>query len=186
MFRPSGVHLPSELDRDQARVELARRYIHLTGVARPADLAGWLGYQTGEIRGTWNLIAEELTPCNVAGKRRWALTSDVESLSDARRPGGAKLLPPADPYLLGDRSLVVPEREHQRRLWRALASPGAILVDGEIVGTWRHRMSGGRLQVTLYPRHRLDATATKDLTREAEKVAALRDAQEVNIALGAD
>jgi Winged helix DNA-binding domain len=186
MFRPSGVHLPSEQDREQARLELFRRYIHFTGVARPADLAAWLGYQTGNVRATWDLLAEELTACNVAGKRRWALTSDVESLSNARRHGGAKLLPPGDPYLLGDRSLLVPEREHQRQLWRAQASPGAILAKGEIVGTWRHRMSGGRLHVTLHPLHRLEATVMKGLAREAEEVAALRDAQQVIITLGRD
>jgi len=107
----------------------------------------------------------------------------VESLSDAPRPGGAKLLPPSDPYLLGDRSLVVPERERQRQLWRALASPGAILVNGEIAGTWRHRITGGQLHVTLYPFHRLDATVMRDLTREAEKIAALRNAPGADITL---
>jgi hypothetical protein len=56
---------------------------------------------------------------------------------------------------------------------------------GEIVGTWRHRMSGGRLHVTLNPFHGLDATVTKDLAREAEEVAALRDTQEVTT-LGQD
>jgi len=75
-FRPSGVQLAAEPDREQARVEVARRYIRFAGVARPADLAAWLGYQTGEIWATWNRLAEELTPCDVAGKRRWALTSE--------------------------------------------------------------------------------------------------------------
>ena len=98
--------------------------IHLTGVARAAEVAAWLGCPTGNIKATWDLIAKDLTACSVAGTRRWALTSDVESLSTARRPGGAKLLPPSDPYLLGDRSLVAPDRDHQRRLWRAQGSPG--------------------------------------------------------------
>jgi uncharacterized protein YcaQ len=186
MFRLSGVHFPPEQDRGQARVEVFRRYIHLTGVARPADLAAWLGYQAGNIRATWGQIAEELTACDVAGKRRWALTSDVESLSNARRQGGAKLLPPYDPYFLGDRELVAPEREHQRQLWRAQSSPGAILISGEIVGTWRHRMSGGRLYVTLDHLHRLAGTVTKDLARQAEEVAALRDAEEVIVIPGRD
>ncbi|MDQ3660523.1 MAG: winged helix DNA-binding domain-containing protein [Actinomycetota bacterium] len=186
MFRPSGIHLPAMPDREQARAELARRYIHLIGVARPADLAAWLGYKPGDVRATWNLIAKELTPCDVAGKRRWALSSDVESLSDATRRGGAKLLPPFDPYLLGDRSLVVLEREHQRRLWRAQVSPGAILVNGEIVGTWRSRMSGSELHVTLNPFPGLGAMETKGLEREAAEIAALRGAQGVAITRGED
>jgi hypothetical protein len=186
MFRPSGVHLPAEQDPDQSRVELFRRYIHLTGVARPADVAGWLGCPTGNTKATWDLIAKDLTACSVAGTRRWALTSDVESLSTARRPGGAKLLPPSDPYLLADRSLVVPDRDHQRRLWRAQAGPGAILAQGEIVGTWRHRMVSGRLHVTLHPFHKLAAKEMKDLTSAAEEIAALRDAKDVVMTLEAD
>lgn len=185
MFRPSGVGLPADHDRLPARVELFRRYVHLTGVARPDDLAAWLGYQTGKVRATWDLIAEELTACDVAGRRRWALASDVESLSNAPGPGGAKLLPPHDPYLLGDRSLVLPEPEHRRQLWRAQASPGAILAKGEIVGTWRHRLSGGRFHVTLHPFRGLESTMMEDLERGADAVAALRDAREVIVTVGA-
>jgi hypothetical protein len=81
---------------------------------------------------------------------------------------------------------VVPERHHQRRLWRAQAGPGAILAAGEIVGTWRHRMVSGRLHVTLHPFHKLAAKEMDDLAREAEEIAALRDANDVAMTVGAD
>ena len=181
MFRATGARPPARRDRDRARAELFRRYIHLTGVARSADLAAWLGYQTGTVRATWDLIADELTACKVAGKRRWALSSDLESLANARSPGGAKLLPRSDPYLLGDRALLVPEADHQRTLWRAQAGPGAIFAKGEIVGTWRHRLSGGRLQVTLHPFYELEPAVKKVLAREAEDVGVLRGVREVAV-----
>lgn len=186
-FRPSGARPSGGPDRQEALAELARRYLHVTGVATPADLAAWLGDKPGKVRAAWTLIAQELTPCTVAGKRRWALTSDLESLTSAPRPVGANLLAPSDPYLLGDRALVVPERDHQRQLWRAVANPGAILLDGEIAGTWRHRRSGRQLHVTLAPfcRDPFNATVMRDLTRAAENVAALRDAHQATITLAA-
>lgn len=185
MFRPCHVPLPTEPSGEEARVELARRYVHLTGVASPAEFAAWLGYQARDVRASWDNLEHELTRCDVAGKRKWALTSDLESLADgARRPEGVRLLPPSDPYLLGDRSILVPERVHQRQLWRALSSPGALLVAGEIAGTWRHRMSGGRLRITVYPFDGLDTTVMTDLARDAENVAAVREASSVDVTLG--
>ncbi len=139
VFRPTTGAVSAAPDRERARVELARRYIHATGVATPADLAAWLG-------------------CH-------------EAAAAVR------------PVPLGDRALVVPEREHKRRVWRPAGTPGVILVDREIAGTWRHRSHRGRLHVTLYPFHRLDATETKRLTRDAERVAVVRDASEVAVSV---
>ena len=57
-----------------------------------------------------------------------------------------------DPYLqLRDRDLLVAERPKQKDLWRTLGRPGAVLVDGEVVGTWRPRTSGGALSVKARP-----------------------------------
>lgn len=126
LFRPPDGPLPAAPDQEEARVELARRYVGAAGVARPADFAAWLGYQAADVKAAWALLTDELTRCAVDGRRGWALTSDVASLSaDARRSDVAKLLPPSDPYLMGDRMLVVPERAHQRQLWRAVGSPGS-------------------------------------------------------------
>lgn len=184
LFRLANVDLSAAPDREQARTELVRRYVHLTGVATPADVAAWLGHQTGKVKPTWHLVGDALVPCTVAGRRRWALADDVESLSRTAYPARrATLLPPSDPYLLGDRSLVVPERVHQRQLWRPVGSPGAVLVDGGIAGTWRHRTSGGQLQVTLHPFATLDAPTTKDLAGAAERVAALRGAGSATVVI---
>ncbi|MFW5899003.1 MAG: winged helix DNA-binding domain-containing protein [Jiangellaceae bacterium] len=169
VFRPSAVDPAAAPDRERARAELARRYVHITGVARPAELAAWLGYQAADVKPAWESLADELTRCEVAGTRRWALVSDMDSLSgNAQRPEGVTLLPPSDPYLLGHRELVLPRRELQRRVWRPVGSPGVILLDGEIAGTWRHRIGGRRLHVALYPFHGLSATVVEDLTRDAE------------------
>jgi hypothetical protein len=49
-------------------------------------------------------------------------------------------LPSGDAYLLAlgaDRELLVPDAERRAALWPPRVWPGGVLVDGEIVGTWR-------------------------------------------------
>ena len=52
----------------------------------------------------------------------------------------ARLLPSGDAYFLLDgaeRELLVPSAEQRGQLWTTRVWPGALLVDGEIRGTWR-------------------------------------------------
>jgi hypothetical protein len=52
----------------------------------------------------------------------------------------ARLLPSGDAYFLLDgaeRQLLVPREDQQQRLWTPRVWPGALLVKGEIRGTWR-------------------------------------------------
>ena len=52
----------------------------------------------------------------------------------------ARLLPSGDAYFLLDgaeRELLVPRADQRRRLWTPRVWPGALLVEGEIRGTWR-------------------------------------------------
>jgi hypothetical protein len=49
-------------------------------------------------------------------------------------------LPSGDTWFLlqgADRELLVPEERQRRALWTSRVWPGALLVDGETVGTWR-------------------------------------------------
>ena len=57
-------------------------------------------------------------------------------MSDA----SARLLPSGDAYFLLDRAereLLIPSAEHRAQLWPSRVWPGALLVNGEIRGTWR-------------------------------------------------
>ena len=52
----------------------------------------------------------------------------------------ARLLPSGDAYFLLDgaeRELLVPRADQRQRLWTSRVWPGALLVEGEIRGTWR-------------------------------------------------
>ena len=55
-------------------------------------------------------------------------------------PAPARLLPSGDAYFLlhgAERTLLVPREDQRQRLWTPRVWPGALLVEGEIRGTWR-------------------------------------------------
>ncbi|GAB3944122.1 crosslink repair DNA glycosylase YcaQ family protein [Micromonospora vulcania] len=120
--------------------ELITTYLRLLGPATPADAAGFLGSSATELRRVWPTGLAEV---RVDGRVAWLPADALDALTGAPTPSLVRLLPPGDPFLAGrDRDLLVPEREHQRQLWRAISSPGALLVDGEVAGIWRARQAG--------------------------------------------
>jgi len=71
----------------------------------------------------------------------WILADDEAAFRARSRPAApARLLPSGDTYYLlwgVDRRLLVPEAKRRGSLWTTRVWPGALLVNGEIVGVWR-------------------------------------------------
>nr|WP_255465853.1 crosslink repair DNA glycosylase YcaQ family protein [Cellulomonas sp. APG4] len=133
---------------DDARLELARRYLHVLGPGTPEGLGDWAGLRAATYRLAFEALLPELTPVRTDTCDAWVLTSDVEDLQRAPgRAAPARLLPSGDAFYLfqgTDRELVVPDESQRTRLWTSRVWPGAVLVDGEIRGTWRraeHRLT---------------------------------------------
>jgi hypothetical protein len=134
--------------RDAARRELLRRFLRLAGPADHRVLGAWLGRTPAAAKRWWSLAGDDLVPITVDGTG-YAMHAD--DLAEARRATPTKsahVLPPYDPLLaLADRALLVPDAANRRTLWRAVASPGAVLIGGEIRGTWRR----GRGELSVEP-----------------------------------
>lgn len=138
--------------RDTARAHLVRRFLRAAGPARPPHLAAWLALSPAAARTWWDLVADELEPVDVGGRRAFIAAADTAALAGAEAVAGVRLLPPYDPLIeTADRDLAVPDTARRRRVWRATGVPGVLLVDGEIAGTWRQRTTGSRLVLTLAP-----------------------------------
>ena len=96
------------------------------------------------------------------------------------------MLPPGDPYTqLRDRRSILDERLH-REVWRSAGSPGTVLLDGEIVGTWRHRSTRGRmyLHLNIWTPEELSGVQREALDTEAQLIASLRGAARVTVGFG--
>jgi hypothetical protein len=95
------------------------------------------------------------------------LARDEADLRSAVKPAAAaRLLPSGDTYTLlygTDRELLVPDAAHRSRLWTSRVWPGAVMVEGEIVGTWRRAQE----KVTIQPWGRVSRAARDSVEAEA-------------------
>jgi hypothetical protein len=131
------------------RFDVVRAYLRLLGPATPKHVAGYLDAPVMDVKARW---PEDAVEVSVDGETRWLLAEDADALTGGAAPT-TRLLGPYDLYLQGkDRPLLVDDPAHAKALWPVLGRPGAVLVDGEVAGTWRPRQSGGKLrvQVTLW------------------------------------
>ena len=145
---------------ESARLELARRFLRSVGPSTPEEFAWWSGGWAGSFgattRGelsdaqqTFRSLETELTEVVLGGRKRWALRADRSSLERAGPVETVRLLPAGDPYLASpDRALLVPEPRARSELWPKSVWPGALLVNGELVGTWRRQV--GRVTVRTW------------------------------------
>lgn len=167
------------------RLDVVRGYLHLLGPARPADVAAHLEAPLPDVTRRWRAheAADALAVVEVDGRECTVLAEDLPDLlatPDGRVRAAdrvVRLLGPSDPYLQGkDRSLLVQDPAHRKALWRPLGRPGAVLADGEVVGTWRPRASGRRLQLATEAWVPWDASLEREVDAQAERLAASRDA----------
>lgn len=132
---------PPEVDPEDARLELARRYLHVFGPGTPDAFTKWAGVTARRARATFETLDKSLTPVRTPIGERWILAEDEsEFLADPGSTAPARLLPSGDAYFLlwgDDRELLVADDEHRNQLWTSRVWPGAVLVEGEIVGIWR-------------------------------------------------
>jgi hypothetical protein len=136
-----------------ARAEVVRRYLRWYGPSTARHFATWAGIAPAQGRRWWSLVDNELMAVEAEGiAKAFLLEADLDEVREPPTPTGVRLLPPADPYLLtADRDTIVAEASWQKALWRPIGSPGAVLVDGEVMALWRPQKKGSRLLVTVEP-----------------------------------
>ena len=149
-----------EVDPGDARLELARRYLSVFGPATSDSFAKWAGILDRVGAETFQRLRRSLTPVRTPIGEAWILTRDEPAFrATPQPPGPARLLPSGDAYFLlhgDDRSLLVPDGERRKALWTSRVWPGALVVAGEIAGTWRRSSNKLRIETwrTLTPAER--------------------------------
>jgi hypothetical protein len=132
---------PPAVDPSAARLELTRRYLHVFGPATPASFASWSGISPRHCAAAFGALGAALVPARTPLGDAWLLAEDEAAARDAPGPAApARLLPGGDPFFLlqgTDRALLVPDAARRADLWTPRVWPGAVLVGGEVAGTWR-------------------------------------------------
>jgi hypothetical protein len=158
---------PPAMDPEEARLELARRYLHVFGPSASAAFARWAGIRGPQVRDAFAALTRTLVPVSTPVGDAWILADDEPAFRAEPAPAApARLLPSGDTYFLlwgADRELLVPGASQRAELWTTRVWPGALLVNGEISGTWRR--SGAEVSIGLW--RRLSAREREAVEAEA-------------------
>jgi hypothetical protein len=174
MIRWDGARQPlmwtvprSELSAAEALQQLARRYLHVFGPSTLESFARWSGINEAPAMETFDALAQTLLTVRTPIGEGQVLAEDLPTLQERPIPTDAvRLLPSGDPYFLlwgADRQLLVPDAAHRAKLWTSRVWPGAVLVGGELVGTWRRSQA----VVTVEPWRQLDLAERQAVEAEA-------------------
>lgn len=156
-----------EMGPQEARLELARRYLQVFGPATPEAFARWAGIRPLRGIAAFERLGKSLTPVRTPIGEAWILSQDEPLFRAAPGPTApARLLPSGDTWFLlqgADRELLVPNEHQRRALWTSRVWPGALLVEGETVGTWRR----AEHVLTIQPWGRLSRAQRDAVEKEA-------------------
>lgn len=161
---------PPEISARDARLELARRYLHIYGPTTSGAFGKWAGISVQSAASAFEALSDSLTPVRTPIGDAWILTADEAAFRAVPGPAApARLLPSGDAYFLlyaADRELLVPDPGCRGALWTPRVWPGALLLAGEIAGTWRRADT----VMTVQPWRRLSPAEREEVTAEVESL----------------
>jgi hypothetical protein len=151
-------------------LELLQAYFRVNGPTTRGAYRDWLDGSAATVGRVCDRLGDGLVRVQVDGVRLHLPEALLPAVREAPGPSGVALVPPSDPYLKQvDKALLVPDATRRKEVWKALSGPGALLVDGEVAGTWRYRR--GRKELTVTPFDGLPAAQRRKAERSAALVA---------------
>ena len=164
-----GAELPV-MPPDEARVELARRWLRSFGPATVADLRWWTGWSAGEVKRALTVI-EPVEVTLDGGGAALVLADDVAPVK-APKPWAA-LLPALDPTAMGWTGRDWYLGPHAGALFDRSGNVGpTVWWCGRIVGGWGQRPDG---EVVVRLLEDVGADAATAVAAEADRLARLLD-----------
>jgi hypothetical protein len=161
---------PPTITPEAARLELARRYLHVFGPTTPASFATWAGITPRAAAAGFDALASALVKVRTPVGAGWILAADeAEIRATPGLDAPARFLPSGDAYYLlqgDDRKLLVPDAKRRAELWTTRVWPGALLVGGELAGTWRRANE----KVSIQTWRRLKPLERDAVVEEAESL----------------
>jgi hypothetical protein len=141
------------LERDEALLELTRRYFATRGPATARDYAWWSGLSVSDAKRGLQMASRELARISLDGKEFWFADRAIRRASRS-----AHLLPNYDEYFIGykDRSAIARRLGHTKAVTGGNASLAhVVFVDGQLVGGWKRTLDTKAMIVDLDLRARL-------------------------------
>jgi hypothetical protein len=135
-------------DRDEALVELARRYLASHGPATVQDLRWWSSLTVADIKKALDMLGSDVNRETIDDVTFWSMASDVSRAPSKR---GVHLLQAFDECIIGyteSRFFGDPRAAAARAAWRDRILPrGVVLVYGSVAGHWRRTIQNHSVRV---------------------------------------
>lgn len=175
---------------DEASRDLLRRFLRMHGPANAAQCRAWTGVGKAQGDRMWGLVERELVPVAWGKGQHFLHEADLpafQAAADAEPAKGLRWLPAYDPLLASpDRAFWMPDVAFQKELWRGAGNPGALLVDGHVVGAWKAKKAGKKLQLSLASPQPLPSAWRARLEAEAAGLAPFREVASVQLLWGTE
>jgi Winged helix DNA-binding domain len=140
----------SRFDRDEALVELVRRYLTSHGPATVQDLRWWSSLTVADIKKALHMLGSAVRSETIYDTTLWSMDSDAGPPPSER---GVHLLQAYDEIVVGyteSRHLGDPRAADARAAWRDRSVPnGLVLVDGAVAGHWRRTIDQDSIAVEV-------------------------------------
>ncbi len=164
------------MDEESAQKRLLIRYLRGYGPATQQDFCLWSGMMAGEAKRAIENSSRLLEKVKVEGKKELylMLKDDIRTLdstsSDEEVP--AYLLPKFDSILLGhkDRTRIVQDKYTKRVFKKAGDVAATVLINGQVVGTWRQKKSRSTLIVIITPFAKIGKEDMQQIEERAKKL----------------
>ncbi len=130
------------LDHDEALAEFAMRYFTSHGPATLQDFVWWSGLTMADARTGLAMVTSELMHEVVDDQTYWFAASAPLAPSTKELSQTAYLLPNFDEYTVGykDRGAVIDASHTERFDSRGSVLNNVLVLDGQVVGTWRRTL----------------------------------------------
>jgi hypothetical protein len=155
------------VSKEEALKRLAARYFTSHGPATIHDLMWWSGLPQKDLKIGIELAGATLRKEEVEGKTYWM----AKHILKIKKNSDAHLLPPFDEYVVGykDRSAVL-EAAHAEHINPGLNGmlSSVIVIEGQIVGTWKRAFKKDEVTLSLKPFRGLSAQDKSKIVVAAE------------------
>lgn len=157
----------AQIERDEALLELTRRYFGTRGPATQRDFTWWSGLAAADTKRGIQIAGQELEPLSHDGESYY----HIERALPRAKPT-AHLLPNYDEYFIGykDRSAVGARLGHSRHVIGGDARiANVVFVDGQLVGGWKRVVEKNAVVVELDLACRLSAPEKRRVVAAAHR-----------------
>jgi hypothetical protein len=147
----------SNLTKEEALAQLARRYFISRCPATLQDFTWWSGLPTREANKALELVKSEFERAQIDGRTYWVTRGLT---SPHTRQDGAYLLPTYDEFIISysDRSASIPAalEQHMKQISDRGVFRPIIVVNGQVVGIWKRTLQNDALRIEIQPFMNLD------------------------------